>query len=251
MRDGESQVVVALSRGLAILSSFENVLYMSHKQICEVTNLPKSTVTRLLNTLVVENYLIKNSNDLYSKGIKLKALSNEQNHKLTLLQPLLKNFAEKTQASVNLAICQGDLMFYIACYQSNDKISVNFHEGTTVPIEVTALGRAYYARASKSNRESVHFYLKKRLGEMYEAAIKQLEQSDSFYADNGYAYSNGEFSDDILAAAFAIEPKDSAQGCFYSLNASVPRKLWREQKFIDEVIPALEQLSKTISKMLQ
>lgn len=247
----EQQTVIALSRGLAILSCFKNNQYLSHKQICQITQLPKATVTRLLNTLIIEDFLLKTSNELYAKGVQLQKLNYEDDPKLLLIKPLLKQFAEKTQASVNLAICQGDVMFYIACYQSNDEISVNFHEGTTVPIEVTALGRAYYARTSEHNRESIRYYLKKRLGEHYTDAEIMLNNSDAFYAEHGHAFSNGDFSEDILAAAFAIEPSDPTVGCFYSLNASVPRKLWKEQKFIDIVIPALKQLSVTIAQILK
>lgn len=245
------QTITSLTRGLSILSIFENLNGLSHKEICEATNLPKATVTRLLYTLVTEGFLIKNSKDLYMKGIKIQKLSWQQDSRLLLLLPLLKKFAETTQASVNLAICQGDTMFYVACYQSNDEISVNFHEGTIVPIEVTALGRAYYARASKEDRSSIRYYLRERLGDKFPHAEELLKKSDQFYLQNGYAFSDGEFSEDILAAAFAIEPIDELMGCFYSINASVPRKIWDKTKFIQVVIPALKELSITISLILK
>ncbi len=81
--------------------------------------------------------------------------------------------------------------------------------------------------------------------------MTSLEQHRASYPDMGYALSNGEYSLDILAAAVAIEPAHPEEGCLYSLNASVPRKQWREEDFLNTVITPLQILGKTIATILK
>jgi len=59
--DNDRQFVTALARGLSILSAFEEETELSHQALCQRTQLPKATVTRLIYTLCQTQFLSYNS----------------------------------------------------------------------------------------------------------------------------------------------------------------------------------------------
>ncbi|MGM8888544.1 helix-turn-helix domain-containing protein, partial [Psychrobacter sp. 1U2] len=53
----DRQFVTALGRGLSILAAFEQQEQLSHQQLCQMTALPKATITRLIYTLTTLGFL--------------------------------------------------------------------------------------------------------------------------------------------------------------------------------------------------
>lgn len=54
--DEDRQFVTALGRGLTLLAGFEHHEQLSHQQLCQLTLLPKATVTRLIYTLTTLDF---------------------------------------------------------------------------------------------------------------------------------------------------------------------------------------------------
>ena len=55
--DNDRQFVTALGRGLTLLAAFEQHEQLSHQQLCQMTALPKATITRLIHTLMTLGFL--------------------------------------------------------------------------------------------------------------------------------------------------------------------------------------------------
>ena len=55
--DNDRQFVTALGRGLTLLAAFEQHQQLSHQQLCQMTTLPKATITRLIHTLMTLGFL--------------------------------------------------------------------------------------------------------------------------------------------------------------------------------------------------
>ncbi len=62
----DPRFVTALARGLAILLCFQQESHLTHQQICEKTQLPKATVSRLLFTLMATDFI---SQDEKKRGL--------------------------------------------------------------------------------------------------------------------------------------------------------------------------------------
>lgn len=246
----DQRFIISLSRGLNVLSCFTGVTEpLSHQQICEATGLAKATVTRLIFTLISMNYLIQDSNGKYLLGREAVLLSNTaftQYDVVKLISPQMLEFAEKYQVSVNLAIHQAGMMTYLIAHRSPSKISVNLQAGSQIPLEQTAIGRAYFANSDMKTQKIIVDYIAARDHEQIEKIKKNLEKHADFYKKNGFSISHGDFSSEILAIAVAIPSKDGAQ-VTYSLNASVPSGSWNEEEYIKYLETPLKQLALDIA----
>lgn len=244
--------ITALGRGLLLLSAFEDAHELTHQQLCIKTGLPKATVSRLLHTLQQLNFIKRNNNDSYKLGKNLLKLSSSVWQGQDIVEealPLLREFALNHQVSVNIATENEGEMRYVACYRSPARLAVNLSVGSTVPLDQTALGRAYYAALTPAMQQQVIDSLpytdasKQKL-----EAITKLNQATHFYRQQGYCLSDGEYSPDILAVAIPLY--DSIKGEYtHSLNASVPRALWEADDYISYIVPHLQALAKQIEAL--
>ena len=244
--ENDRQFVVALARGLSILYTIRFYPHgVSYQQICEMTQLPKPTVSRLLSTLVVLRFLRQNPHTaLYQADLRLLELStgtgavdpSEQ------VRPLLANFAANYHVSVSLAVAQYGEMLYVQSIRSPARLAVQLQVGSTVPMPDTAIGRAYYAALSQDQRKSIQLDLKRLFPTQFDEKLAILEQQEALYKEQGYTSSDKEFSPDITAIAVTVKHPLAPHG-IYSLNASVPVSRVSAEALIRDVAEPLKQLA--------
>ena len=223
--DNDRQFVTALGRGLTLLAAFEQHQQLSHQQLCQMTNLPKATITRLIHTLMTLGFLRVTEHGQYQLGssaVRLSATAWSRHDMVAAAEPLLRQFASSNEVSVNLATEVEGEMRYHACCRSPARLSVNLQVGSAVPVTRTAIGRAFYAASSPARQAIIRSNLQKHLPkEEYDRAQSALSDAAEHYKVHGYALSDGEFSTDILAMAVGVFDVATGQHA-YSLNASVP-----------------------------
>lgn len=245
----DRQFVTALGRGLTLLAAFEQHEQLSHQQLCQMTQLPKATVTRLIYTLTTLGFLrttLQGQYQLGSSAIRLSATAWSQHDLVAFAQPLLRQFALDHEVSVNLATEIEGEMRYLACCRSPARLSVNLQVGSAVPIADTAIGRAFYAVSSPTRQKIIDSNLQDRLSAAdYLDATTTLLDSAQYYQSHGYTLSDGEYSADILAVAVGVF--DVTTGHYgYSLNASVPRSNWNAEQYAAMIVPKLQALAEQI-----
>ncbi|WP_435978802.1 IclR family transcriptional regulator [Psychrobacter sp. DM4] len=245
----DRQFVTALGRGLAVLAAFENDEALSHQQLSQMSGLPKATVTRLIYTLTTLGFLRTTPHGQYQLGssaVRLSASAWSRHDMVAIAEPLLRQFAIDHEVSVNLAIEVEGEMRYLACHRSPARLSVNLQVGSAVPIEKTAIGRAFYATSTPNRQNAIKTGLQEQLSlEEYKQVQNMLTDATRFYETNGYTLSDGEFSPDILAVAVGVF--DITTGHYgYSLNASVPRANWEADKYAEMIVPKLQELAERI-----
>lgn len=247
----DRQFVTALARGLGILSVFENSnTSLSHNAICEKTQLPKATVSRLIYTLIKTGFLLQEADGSYRLGmgaVRISAAAWAQYDLVRHAQPMMSAFAAKHHVSVNLAKEENGQMLYLACCRSPARLAVQLTVGSHVPISVTAIGRAYYAVSDDISRQR----LLRQLPEAAEIGVEKcrtlLTEHAQFYRQYGYTLSDREFSDDIMAVAVGVfDPAE--QRYTHSLNASVPASRWQMDELVRDIVPSLQVLSEQISQ---
>ncbi|MBZ1393604.1 IclR family transcriptional regulator [Psychrobacter pacificensis] len=247
--DNDRQFVTALGRGLVILAAFEHHERLTHQQLCQMTKLPKATISRLIHTLTTLGFLRTNEHGQYQLGssaVRLSATAWSRHDMVAYAEPLLRQFASENEVSVNLATEVGGEMRYHACCRSPARLSVNLQVGSAVPVARTAIGRAFYAVSSQARQAMIISNLKENLSdEDYIHAQSALTQAAQHYEQYGYTVSDGEFSTDILAVAVGVY--DVATGQYaYSLNASVPSANWEADDYAAIIVPKLQALAERI-----
>ncbi|WP_367106876.1 IclR family transcriptional regulator [uncultured Psychrobacter sp.] len=247
----DRQFVTALGRGLALLAAFEHHETLSHQELCQMSGLPKATVTRLIYTLTTLGFLrttMQGQYQLGSSAVRLSAIAWSRYDVVALAEPLLRQFAMKNEVSVNLATEIEGEMRYLACYRSPTRLSINLQVGSAVPIDKTAIGRAFYATSLPNRQKIIDNHLQEQLYEAeYQQAQNLLNDAQNYYKKHGYTLSDGEFSPDILAVAVGVF--DVATGQYeYSLNASVPRANWDSEEYAATIVPKLQALAERIGR---
>ncbi|MBF2719590.1 helix-turn-helix domain-containing protein [Psychrobacter sp. NG254] len=247
--DNDRQFVTALGRGLTILAAFEHDDRLTHQQLCQMTDLPKATITRLIHTLTTLGFLRVTEHGQYQLGssaVRLSATAWSRHDMVATAEPLLRQFASENEVSVNLATEVEGEMRYHACCRSPARLSVNLQVGSAVPIARTAIGRAFYAVSTQARQAVIISNLQENLSvEEYNDAQTALDSAAEHYEKYGYTVSDGEFSTDILAVAIGVF--DVATGQYtYSLNASVPSANWEADDYAAMIVPKLQALAERI-----
>ena len=247
--DNDRQFVTALGRGLTLLAAFEQHEQLSHQQLCQMTALPKATITRLIHTLMTLGFLRMTEHGQYQLGssaVRLSATAWSRHDMVAAAEPLLRQFASHNEVSVNLATEVEGEMRYHACCRSPARLSVNLQVGSAVPVARTAIGRAFYAASSLARQRVILSNLQQHLStEGYKHAQLALSDAEEHYRLHGYTVSDGEFSTDILAVAVGVF--DVATGQYaYSLNASVPSANWQADEYAATIVPKLQALAEKI-----
>ena len=244
--DNDRQFVTALGRGLLLLAAFEHHEVLSHQQLCQLSQLPKATISRLIHTLITLGFLRTTEHGYYQLGssaVRLSVTAWSRHDMVTSAAPLLRQFASENEVSVNLATEVEGEMRYHACCRSPARLSVNLQVGSAVPVAHTAIGRAFYAASSQARQAVISRHLQENLSkEDFAHAQTALDQAVAHYGKYGYTVSDGEFSHDILAVAVGVY--DVATGEYaYSLNASVPRANWDAEDYRAMIVPKLQALA--------
>ena len=149
--------VTALSRGLDVLSCFRSgSRLLGNQDISERCHLPKSTVSRLTYTLTKLGYLhyVKESGK-YRLGTATLALGSAVLGRFEvrdLARPLMQELADATGTSVSLGARQRLSMVCVEVCKGNAVLSLNMEVGMRLPLATSAIGRAYLAVCSDTER---------------------------------------------------------------------------------------------------
>jgi len=116
------------------------------EEIASGTQLDRSTVHRLLRTLVVRGYVHQDMlSKMYEPGPKVHHLAGESEQGLLLMRearPRLRQLAEQTGETSHLAVPAGDTVLLVDHAPSKHALGVTNMSGAVEPLGCTALGKA-------------------------------------------------------------------------------------------------------------
>lgn len=187
---GKSTPNRSLERGLGLLRAFRpGCEYLSNGELSERTGLSKSTVSRLTQTLVRTGFLDYDPiSGAYRLAAPLLSLAHTLYHGSSLIriaEPLMRQVARQLQVNVGLAAADGDEMVYLESIRlSARKSPRTVGTGQRLPMELTALGRAYMAAQDEGRRRFLlaHFQARRcasrwaELSQEIDAAIRNVER---------------------------------------------------------------------------
>ena len=241
--------VTALARGLDVLSAFRSRDRMlGNQELSRRCGLPKSTISRLTYTLTKHGYLEHAEDGSGSSGYRLGsavlALGSTMLARMDVRQlarPLMQELADHSQSMVSLGMRDRLSMIYVENCRSESALTLSLDVGSRIPLATTAMGRAYLARCTEAERES----LLKRIRAHDEAAWARIgegiDRALAEYNALGCSTSFGDWQKDVNAIAVAFRPPGGRS--IMAINCGGPRFNLSPEFLLDQVRPLLLTLA--------
>jgi IclR family transcriptional regulator, KDG regulon repressor len=225
------------------------------KEITQNTSIAKSTVFRILNTLVQIGYVIRDSNRYYRISPILGRLVNEEgiNEELRRLAlPLMLELRDKYGETVNLGVQEFDKVTYIEVVPSEFALRLQESRGASVPAHASALGKVILAFSPQNVVEQ--FVRPHRLQSI---TPNTITEPDDFLAEikrvrnAGFAFDRGEGS--LLAVCIGAPILDEQGHAIAAMSISGPASRFnpkRDSPAIASLLKATTELGRAMSQIL-
>ena len=207
--------VTALAPGLYVVSAFSSRDRMlSNQELARRCGLPKSTISRLTYTLTRQGYLDPATDRKGATGYRLGsavlAMGGAMMARMDVRQiarPLMQVLADSSQAMVSLGIRDRLSMIYVENCRSESALTLSLDVGSRIPLGVSAMGRAYVAGSSDSERVDLMERIRARDEKAWPITRAGIELALANYREHGCCTSFGDWKKDVNDIATAFRPE--------------------------------------------
>jgi DNA-binding IclR family transcriptional regulator len=221
----QARLVQGLSRGLSVLRAFTpGDTSLSNTEIAERTLLPKSTVSRLTQTLTGFGYLsYLPCAGRYALGPGIVALCHSLLASMPFrlaAKPVLQELANFSRLPVSLGTRDQLDILYIETAHRRGTRPARFDLGARMPIDTTSIGRAYLCALEAAERQMVLQRLRRERPRTAWALIRRnLDEAFTSVAARGFCCSFGDWRTDVYGVA---APVSAASGLAFAINCGGP-----------------------------
>lgn len=192
---------------------------LGNQELSERTGLSKSTVSRLTQTLVGMGFLQTEPNSrayrLAPAVLSLALAMRSGSSALSAAAPWMRSWAQAHKVNVGLAAPDAHEMVYLESIRYSPRPSLrSVVSGQRIPMELTALGRAYLAGAPPDTRLQLLQYFAHTRQTLWHKLEPELRQAISQYASCGYCAAS--WQPGVTAVATYL----SLKGTDFALNIS-------------------------------
>ena len=183
-------------------------LMLTNDEISKRLNLPKPTVSRITYTLTSLGYLtyIKRLG-AYQLGPSVLATAKPLLNPTGFRQAIrgrLEELAIDLGVTVSLTGAAGRHMVYLDTFRGNNPFIIGLSVGATLPMLVTAAGRAYLSCLPVTKRKQLIKEIKKYEDRTSFGKKESLEKALADVKELGYCSSIGEWYPDVNAVAVPV-----------------------------------------------
>ncbi|MEH0834914.1 IclR family transcriptional regulator [Pectobacterium cacticida] len=204
----ESTKVPALTRAIEIMNLIARRGPLSAAEIIADLAIPKSTTYLLLAELKRHRFVSVDANDNYCLWTKLVELAEQALSKIDLRdisRARLTQLMEQTNLLCHLGIIDGENAYYILKVESPSTISVRSHEGKSLSLSRSGIGKCLLAWQPDEPREKIianlDFSIKTpntiKTPEQLRAELTKIRRQ-------GWSYDNGEDYVDVRCVAAPV-----------------------------------------------
>lgn len=225
------------------------------KEVTQNTGIAKSTVFRILNTLVQMGYVIRDAGRYYHISPALGRLVNEEASSEALRRlalPIMLELRDKYGETVNLGVQQFDKVIYLEVVPSEFALRLQESRGASVPAHASALGKAILAFSPKNVvEELVRGYPLEKITPNTITRADQLLAEIKRVRSAGFAFDRGEGS--LLAVCVGAPILDSQGNALAAMSISGPASRFnpkRESTVIASLLKATAEVSRALARPL-
>ncbi|KJK21201.1 transcriptional regulator [Burkholderiaceae bacterium 16] len=250
--------VRGLTRGLDVLKALNRMESGrgTALQLSELTGLHRTTVRRLLETLIAEGYVRRSeSDDSYRLTLQVRALSegfNDDEWISTIAAPLMGELLQRVLWPSDLTTPDGDAMII---RETTHRFSpLSFHRamvGRRLPMLSTAAGRAYFAYCGDAERDDILNLLRSGAGGEEQAALANnaayVRKLVERVRADGFGSNRGDWLEQrkIGAVAVPIRHQDRVRG---SLNVVYLSRALSEEEAIKRFVAPLQDIANRVQE---
>jgi DNA-binding IclR family transcriptional regulator len=233
------EVVAASSRPLSV------------SEVAEQVDVDKSTVYRMLNTLVDAGYVIRDEiSKRYSLSYKVVSLSRNllaENEVSRLIRRTLTHLSAATSETLHFSVVDGEEAVLVQRVKGTQLVTVDFQIGDRVPLHCTSIGKAVLAF------QDVRYIEQIIAAGLPKSASNTITEPMDFRQElqrirsQGYAIDDREFSDNMRCIAVPVfEGGGHVNG---GISISGPDSRFTLEK-LDELKAPLLEASRKLSEQL-
>jgi DNA-binding IclR family transcriptional regulator len=246
--------VNALGRGLELLACFRHGdRVLGNQDLARACGLPKSTVSRLTNTLTKLGYLVYvEESSKYSLGTATLSLGSAMFARLDirkLAHPRMQELAEFSQCMVTLGTRDRLSMLYIDVVRGSGAVTLSLDMGSRINIATSAIGRAYLTAVSAQEREEIVERVCELAPEARWPEIRGgVVRAQSDIRELGVCCSFGEWQKDVNAIAVPVRPGGGLPPM--PINCGAPAYIVSPEFLLEKVRPRLIALANELETSL-
>lgn len=220
-------------------------------ELSEELRLAKSTVYRLLQTLVGHGYVVQDPTlGRYHLGLKFLELGTLVSNRLSILmlaRPHLQRLMEATNETVHLGLLEGHEVVYADKIECSQTIRMYSRVGRRSPLHCTALGKALLAyQPEPALREHLRSGLQRHTARTIttrQALRAELQQ----VREKGYASDNEEFEEGLRCLAAPV--RDHTESVVASLGVAGPAARLDPGR-LPELVKLVQETAEAVSAAL-
>lgn len=249
--DGDAPMVRGLARGLELLHAFRpDDCYLSNMELAERTGLPRSTVSRLCTTLMTMRYMTYSpKRGCYALGPGVVALSRSLLDNMAnrfAASPVLQRLADTLHLPISLGMRDTTDIIYIETARRAGARRARFDLGTRLPIETTAIGRAYFAALSTDESAALLSLLKAGSEATdWPRAESAMGEARTAVARQGYCEAREEWRPDVVGVGAPVRLDD---GMLLAINCGGTIAEVPEDRVNREIGPLLVEAAAEIAE---
>jgi DNA-binding IclR family transcriptional regulator len=245
--------VTALARGLEVLRCFSGEhRELGSTEIARMLGLSQSTVWRLCYTLQKAGYLepgldpekLRVSPGVLALGCE--ALSHGGIGEAAL--PRITEIANRFESSVSVAGRDQLDMRILTRATAPTMLRLNFHVGSALQMERSAVGAAYISALPDGERQSLFHQLERARPEHWPEHRRYLETSLEMYRKHGYVLNLRRYHPDVNAIGVAIVSPNGRR--VMAMNCGGASSIMTRAKLEGPVADAMKALASELSTML-
>lgn len=246
--------VNALGRGLELLACFRHGDRMlGNQDLARACGLPKSTVSRLTNTLTKLGYLVYvEESAKYSLGTATLSLGSAMFARLDirkLAHPLMQELADFSQCMVTLGTRDRLSMLYIDVARGSSAVTLSLDMGSRINIATSAIGRAYLTAVTERERNEILDRVCELAPETRWADIRDgVMRAQNDIRELGVCCSFGEWQKDVNAIAVPVRPGGGLPPM--PINCGAPAYIVSKEFLMEQVRPRLTKLAHDLETSL-
>ena len=238
--EGQKMLIRSVVRAFAVFDCFsEDAQRLTLHQICQKLDLPKSTVFRLLNTLVEIGYLHHMDDQSYCISFRVMRLASLVPSILDVRQASkseLRRLGELTGETVSLSILKGTERVVLDVVESPSRLRSIVRVGEVVGLQTGAVGRVFLGFQGQPLIDAV--FAKGGIPDTLAADLAEVRAQ-------GYACSDG---DRVIGASGMAAPIFDLHGvCEYCVSVAGPESRIIERR--DEIGELLIASTSRISRL--
>jgi DNA-binding IclR family transcriptional regulator len=236
-----------------ILEELSRSELLGLREVTQNTGIPKSTVFRILTTLVDLGYVTREQNRNYRINPRLGRLVSDgaaSEALRRLARPLMLELRDTYGETVNLGAQQFDKVTYLEVVPSEFALRLQESRGASVPVHASALGKAILAFSPQREVEAL------LRGQKLESVTEHtISDPDAFLAElkrvrnSGVAFDRGEGS--MLAICIGAPILDAGGHAIAAMSISGPASRFNPKKdspVIASLVKGTAELSRALAQ---